>query len=293
MFIRGFNSVKIDGKTKIYGLFGEPVEHTGSPAMHNAAFEKLSLNAAYLAFRVKPSEIKQALKGIVSLNFSGINLTIPHKQICLPYLDRIDRQARLIGAANTLVVKGGRLLGYNTDAPGFLKSLKQDLGQSPQGKSVFLLGAGGAGRAVAVAVAKNKAKEIILADLVLKRSRQLAINLKTQFPYLQVRTINLKKITGSDLGGIDLFINATPLGMRPADPLPVNSGFLHPGVSIYDLVYNVSPTRLVRAARRRGLKAVNGLGMLVWQAALAFELWTGRKPPVELMRRELEKRVLG
>ena len=285
--------MQIDGKTKIYGLFGEPVEHTASPAMHNAAFEKLSLNAVYLAFRVKPSEIKQALKGIASLNFSGINLTIPHKQICLPYLDRVDRQARLIGAANTIVARGGRLLGYNTDAPGFLKSLKQDLGQTPKGKSVFLLGAGGAGRAVAIALAKNRAKEIILADLVLGRSRQLAINLKTHFPHLPVKTLNLKKIGESDLAGVDLLINATPVGMRLADPLPVNPGFLHPGISVYDLVYNISPTRLVRTARRRGLKAVNGLGMLVWQAALAFELWTGRKPPVELMRRELEKQIGG
>jgi len=285
--------VQINGKTKIYGLFGEPVEHTGSPAMHNAAFKKLSINAVYLAFRVKPSEIKQALKGIVSLGFSGINLTIPHKQICLPYLDKVDREAKLIGAANTLVLKGGRLLGYNTDAPGFLKSLKQDLGQTPRGSSVFLLGAGGAGRAVAMAAAKNKAKEIILADLVPGRSRQLAGNLKTHFPHLPVKTINLKKIGESDLAGIDLLINATPVGMRSTDPFPVNPGFLRPGVSIYDLVYNISPTRLVRMARRRGLKAVNGLGMLVWQAALAFELWTGRKPPVDLMRRELEKQVLG
>ena len=270
-------------RLKIFALIGYPVGHTLSPYMHNAAFSKLKIKALYIPLSVEPKRLRQTIKILKDANIGGFNVTIPFKSICMRYLDRVDKLASMIGAVNTVVVKGKRLIGYNTDVAGFLKSLREDLKFTPKNKSALLIGAGGAARAVAFALAKEGAKEIFITDIVKTKAVSLAKNIRKYFPKCKI-----KSTTNYD---IDLLVNATPLGMKKSDSLPVNPKLLHNRLSIYDVVYNPSPTKLVKTAKKRKIKAVNGLGMLLYQGAEAFQLWTGRRAPIAVMRRALEGRI--
>ncbi len=205
------------------------------------------------------------------------------------YLDRVDKLASMIGAVNTVVAKGRRLIGYNTDATGFLRSLREDLRLAPKNKSTLLIGAGGAAKAVAFALAKEGAKEIFITDIVKTKAVSLARNIRNHFPRCKVEFVS--RISYLVSRNIDLLVNVTPLGMRKTDRLPVNPKLLHNRLSIYDVVYNPSPTKLVKVAKKRKIKAVNGLGMLLYQGAEAFQLWTGRRAPVEAMRKALVEQI--
>jgi len=278
----------IDGHTKIFGVIGYPVGHSLSPAMHNAAFKKLGINAAYLPFEVEPKYLGKAIEGLKALGIGGVNVTIPHKETVIKYIDNLSHEARLMGAVNAIVNKKGRLSGYNTDVFGFLKSLREDLRFQAKGRTIFVIGAGGASKAVCFGLAIEGAKRIILTDAADEKALALAceVELKTGCECIALR-INSRGIPDMILNS-QLLVNATPCGMKENDASPVNTAYLHEHLSVFDLVYN-RKTKLIKIAGQKGLKASSGLNMLLFQGAKAFELWTGRRAPVEVMRKTLGK----
>ena len=285
----------ISGKTRICGVIGDPIEHTMSPVMHNAAFNQLGLDYLYIAFRVRKEELGKAIEGMRALNIIGLNVTIPHKVTIIPFLDELDPLADRIGAVNTVVNSDGVLQGYNTDATGFLQALL-DRGVKPKGKNVVILGAGGASRAISFILADRGANLVILNRLLeLDWAEKLAYEIteafKKEVKALELNEENLATV----LEGADILVNATSVGMSPdTDETPVPAKLLKPSLVVFDVVYNPTQTRLMREAEAAGAKTIGGLDMLVWQGALAFEKWTGQKPPVDLMKKEamkvLEKR---
>jgi shikimate dehydrogenase len=283
----------ISGKTKVCGVIGDPIEHTMSPVMHNAAFSELGLDYVYLAFRVRAEGLAQAIEGMRALNIRGLNVTIPHKVAVIPFLDELDPLAEKIGAVNTIVSDAGLLRGYNTDATGFLKALK-DKGFEPGGKRVAVLGAGGAARAVSFILAESGANLVILnrrqeLDWAEALARQISDTFKKEVKALESDAANLK----AALESADIVVNATSVGMSPhSDESPVPAKLLRPGMVVFDIVYNPLKTRLATEAARAGAETVMGLDMLVGQGALSFEMWTGKKAPVELMKRKVV-RMLG
>jgi shikimate dehydrogenase len=280
----------ISGKTQVCGVIGDPIEHTMSPVMHNTAFSALGLDYVYVAFRVKSEELAGAIKGMRALNIRGLNVTIPHKVSIIPLLDNLDPLAEKIGAVNTIVNKNGVLTGYNTDASGFLQALR-DKGFEPKGKKVAILGAGGAARAISFILAEREANLVILnrleeLDWAEELARKISRAFGKEVTALELTEANLK----TALDKAELLANATSVGMSPNINLtPVPAGLLRPGLVVFDIVYNPIRTRLTREASRAGCETVMGLDMLVWQGALAFEMWTGRKAPVDLMKKEAVK----
>jgi len=273
--------LKISGKTKVLGLLGWPVEHSLSPAMHNAAFERLGLDCRYMTFPVKPELLKDAVKAVKALNLAGVNVTMPHKENVIPLLDKVDADASFIGAVNTIVNTNGRLTGYNTDGKGFMQSLAEGH-ISVNKKKVLILGAGGASRAIGFYLAK-KASALFIYDIDRKKAGRLVRALKR---------INNNVFSAGNINNLDKYdviINATPLGLKKGDSLPVKVNLLKPKHVVCDLIYK--KTRLLDMASKRGCKTLNGLGMLLWQGVFAFELWTGKKPPVDVMRKALLKNI--
>ncbi|MDA8098602.1 MAG: shikimate dehydrogenase [Nitrospiraceae bacterium] len=279
----------ISGKTSLYGIFGHPVEHTFSPGMHNAAFASLNMDARYVAFSVKPELLAQAVKAIVPLGLRGLNVTVPHKERVIAHLDELADDARMIGAVNTIEVRQGKLIGHNTDGRGFLRSLRDEAGVRPQGKTFLLVGAGGAARAVAFTLALNGASAILLHDMDAKKARKLARDVETK------TGARSSAIDAGDLGlaaaGANCIINATPLGLRPTDPMPFDAGMIKRSHLIGDLVYNPPLTGLLKAARARGARILPGIGMLLFQGVIAFEIWTGKKAPVAVMKKALVQQM--
>jgi len=271
---------------KLYGLIGNPVSHSLSPNMHNAAFKKLDIDAAYLPFQVQKARLKEAISSLKKEGIAGFNVTIPFKSECMRYLDSVDPLAKMIGAVNTVLVKGGRLIGKNTDYAGFLKSLRQDLNFSPKDKPVFILGAGGGARAVAFALASKGCQAIFVCDVKAQKAKALAGEVKKGFCKIKAQSCALKEISYL-IKDCRLLVNCTPLGMNDKDPLPIDTRLLHKGLMVYDIIYTPLKTRLIKAAEKRSLKATGGVGMLLYQGVIAFELWTGKKAPVALMKKEL------
>lgn len=278
----------ISGKTKVCGLIGDPVEHTMSPAMHNAAFKKLGLDYVYVPFWVKATELDKAIAGMRALNMRGLNVTIPHKVAVLKLLDKLDPLAEKIGAVNTIVNDDGVLTGHNTDATGFLQPLLEK-GIEPKGKNITIVGAGGGSRGISFILAEQGANLTILnrqpahaTELAGRISQAFGVKVTA----LELSANNLSKV----LKTADVLVNATPVGMSPnAGESPVPAGLLRPGLVVYDIVYNPVKTRLLREAEAGGAETIGGLDMLVWQGALAFEKWTGQKAPVKLMKQEAIK----
>ena len=281
------------GKTKICGIIGDPIEHTMSPVMHNAAFKNKGVDYVYLPFRVKKEELGRAIEGMRALNIRGLNITIPHKVAVIQFLDELDPLADKIGAVNTIVNDDGVLKGYNTDATGFLQALLERKIE-PKEKSVVILGAGGASRAISFILAERCAHIVILNRLLeLDWATELASRISQIFTKeveaLELNKENLSRV----LGKADILVNATSVGMSPdINETPVNSDLLRPNLVVYDIVYNPIKTRLQREAEVAGATVISGLDMLVWQGALAFEKWTGQKAPVNLMKEEVIK-LLG
>ncbi len=267
----------IDSNSRLIALIGDPVAHSVSPAMQNAAFKALGLNYVYLAFRVPAAALSDAINGLRGLGLRGANITIPLKTAVVPLLNEIDEQARRIGAVNTIVNDNGKLMGHNTDAPGFLATLKAN-GFEPKGKKAVVLGAGGAARALAFAL-----RDAGSTVAIVNRSPEAAIALgkETGATAFDLSETGLR----SAMDGASLVVNATSVGMSPDDdstPLPAH--LLRPGLVVFDTVYRPRQTRLVREAEAAGCKTVGGLDMLVEQGALAFELWTEQAAPREVMR---------
>ena len=277
---------RITGKTLLVGVVGWPVGHSLSPAMHNAAFAELGIDWAYLPLPVQPNNVEQALKGLIALNFVGSNVTVPHKQAVMRYMDELGDAAQITGAVNTIHIQDGKFFGYNTDPYGFLNSLKE-AGGRPQGMRVAVLGAGGAARAVVYALARAEVDSVIVFNRTAKRAAFLVDDLADIFPDSSLNFEALTRETLATLGNkVDLVVNTTSVGMYPQVdtcpwpeevPIPHNALF-------YDLVYNPLETVFLARARAAGATAIDGLGMLVHQGALAFEKWTGQQAPVEVMR---------
>ena len=277
----------VSGRTRLLGVFGYPVEHSLSPAMHNAAIAALGLDYLYIPFSVLPENLDPAIHSLVALGIIGVNLTIPHKERVLPYLDEIDSEARAVGAVNTVHNDGGRLVGYNTDGEGFIGPLKAR-GFEVAGTRAVVLGAGGAARSVVFRLAREGAV-VTIANRTVARAQALAEDVRHVIEDAAVDLLNLNDTAGltESLSGAELLVNTTSVVMHPhdaADP-PIPPAALHSRLFVYDLIYNPAETRLLRAAREAGADTLNGVTMLVWQGAAAFRIWTGVQPPIDVMER--------
>lgn len=284
----------ITGQTKIFGIFGYPVTHTLSPIMHNAAFDAVGLPYRYLPFEVRPDQLQEAIKGIVPLGIRGLNVTIPHKETIVPFLDRIDEEAERIGAVNTIEIDSGRLIGHNTDGRGFLASLRE-MNIDCSGKRVLLLGAGGAAKAVAAILARQPISEMMIIARTPARGKELIDRLASISPRLKTSLwgVNFGSDFPADPGRPTLLVNTTPLGMNERDPLPFPIHFIDPRWSVADLIYRPAETALLAGAKKNGAAVIPGLGMLLHQGALAFEIWTRQKAPLLVMREALQQALLS
>lgn len=276
----------IDGRTRLLGLIGWPVAHSLSPAMHNAAFAEQGMNWVYVPLPVPPGQVEAAVRGLVALGFRGANVSVPHKQAVMPFMDELSDSVQALGAVNAIVVREGRLSGENTDWRGFLVALRAG-GFDPGGRRALVLGAGGGARAVVYALT-SEGLPVSIYNRTPARAARLAHDLQKHVPEAE---ISLLETLPSDLKGFDLLVNATPLGMWPesdASPWPDDVP-LPPHLTVFDLVYRPRWTKLLRQARQAGARPIGGLEMLVHQGALAFEMWTGSAPPLEAMRAACEK----
>lgn len=261
--------------------------------MHNAAFAKLGLNWRYLAFEVNPKNLRTAIEGAKAMNFAGINLTVPHKLLAVDMVDDLAESAKKWGAVNTIKFetgKGGkvRAVGFNTDADAITQSLSGELKLKLRGSKVLLLGAGGAGRTAALKLASERVAELFLVNRTQNKVEIIAREIKKQFPRIKV-SVGFPKIK------VDLILNATSLGLKAGDasPLDENQYSLKQTRAVFDMIYRPAETKLLAAAKKSGCKTANGLGMLLHQGAKAFEIWTGKTAPLEVMRRALEQNVYG
>ena len=270
---------------KVYGLIGYPVGHSLSPLMHNAAFAYLKINAQYKLFPLKESEIKVFLTSLKKENISGLNVTVPYKEKVIPFLASVSKEAELIGAVNTIKVCGDRLEGFNTDGAGFIKHLSEDLNFNPLNKAIAIIGAGGASRAVSVFLCSNAPKAVSIFDVDKDKLSVLIDHLKANFKNVLVTAVD--SISRLNIEKSDLLVNETPIGMKESDPILVDEKFIHKDLLVYDLIYNPAETKLLRLAREKGARVSNGLGMLLYQGMLAFEIWTGQIAPKEVMRKAL------
>ncbi|MBI5197100.1 MAG: shikimate dehydrogenase [Nitrospirae bacterium] len=281
--------LKIIEKTKVFGIFGCPVHHSLSPAMHNAAFQHLSLDGCYLPFEIRPDHLLTAVQAIVPLGLGGVNVTVPHKETVIPFLHELSPMAELIGAVNTIEVQGERLVGHNTDGLGFIRALQEE-GVSVSGKRVMILGAGGSAKAGAVQMASSGVSHINFANRTPDRASTVMGHLKRHFPTLSIKVVDLSPDTLEQaLSETDILVNATSVGLKSEDQPLVPLRALRPGLSVYDLIYNPPETPLLKNARVAGARSINGWGMLLHQGVLAFEIWTGRKAPVSVMRNALHE----
>ena len=268
---------------KVYAVLGDPISHSMSPAMHNAAFGALGMPCIYHAFRVRPSDLKDAIYGAKALGFGGLNLTIPLKEEALKYVEP-DPIAARIGAVNTIDFADG-ITGHNTDGIGAMRAL-EDAGIPISGRNILIIGAGGAARAIAFQFGYNGG-DIVIANRTKERADRLARDVRAGLSELgktpSVESIELGAIP-EKIADADILINATSIGMHPdVDATPVPSDLLRPGLAVFDIVYNPRRTRLLLEAERKGATIVEGMRMLVHQGAEAFSIWTGREPPVEVM----------
>lgn len=274
---------------KQYGLIGYPVKHSLSPAMHNAWFKALGIDAEYKLFEVNPENLKVFFEGFKD-KLSGINVTIPHKEESCKYVDSLGPIAEAVQAVNTVTTKEGKLVGHNTDTPGFMMALKDDLNFEAVSKRAVIFGAGGAARAVAFGLFMDDIKRIVLVDIDKKRAASLAGELKNK-GCNAIAVENDKKALRELILDSDLLVNATPCGMKKGDPELISQDLLHKDLVVFDLVYNQKETALIKEAKKQGAKAVNGLNMLLYQGAISFAIWTGRKAPLDIGRDVLLKEL--
>ncbi len=272
---------EINGKTKIIGIIGKNIKNSLSPLFHNQIILKYSLNFCYLPFQVAETDLGKAIQGIKALNIRGVNITFPHKEKAIEFLDKVEKSARRIGAVNTIVNNKGFFTGYNTDVIGFKKSLQEDGKFVIKEKKAVILGAGGAARAVVYALLEEAIEEICIFNRTLEKAKKIKQNLSPFFPKSRISVFSLE---GEDLKDkiekAHLLVNATSLGMPPRvdnTPLPDEKLF-HPNLLVYDLIYHPARTLFLRQAERAGAKIINGLPMLVYQGIESFYLWTGLKP---------------
>lgn len=300
-------ALPLSARTRLLAVFGAPIRHSASPAMHNAALAELGLDWRYVACEVAPERLAEALEGARQMGFLGVNLTVPHKLLAVSMMDDLAESARLWGAVNTVVfetevrpgewvpvgqaagVRGSvRSRGHNTDADAIIRSLREELNIEPRSARVLLLGAGGAGRAAALRLADEGVESLWLVNRTASKADALAAEIGERFPAVEVAV-------GYPDGEVEIVVNATSLGLRAGDALPYDPAefCLTRADGVYDMVYRPAETPLLAAAKAAGCRTANGLGMLLHQGAAALELWTGGPVPVETMRRALEADIYG
>lgn len=284
--------MSISGRTKVCAVIGDPVEHSLSPCIHNAAFQHLHLDYVYVAFPVKREELKPAIQGMRSLKIHGLNVTTPHKLDVIQYLDRLDESAKNVGAVNTILNKEGTLIGYNTDGKGALLALEANQGELSN-KKILILGAGGAARSISYTLAQE-ARELVVLNRTVERAEGLVKELLTDFGN-KVRYGGLSRSRiKAELEDTDILINATTLGMHPnQNETPVGQNLLRSNLTVFDLVYHPLETRLLREAKAAGARTIDGLAQLVHQGAASFEIWTGKDAPVDVMMKAAREKLKG
>lgn len=284
--------MEISGKTRVCCVIGDPIEHTLSPLIHNAAFKHLKLDFVYVAFRVRREELENAVKGMRSLGIHGFNVTMPHKNAIIKYLDEIDSTAKFIGSVNTVLNDGERLIGFNTDGVGALKALKENQVRLDGGK-LLLLGAGGAARAIAFQLV-SELVELTILNRDGEKARKLAEDLRRNFNKKIVGNTLSASLIKEKLKGADILVNATSVGMHPnPEQTLVNREWLKPDMTVMDIVYNPLETKLIKDAKAVGAKVVYGTEMLVFQGAASFEIWCRRPAPLDFMRKAILSRIQG
>jgi len=281
----------ISGKTRVCGVIGDPIEHTLSPTIHNAAFNHLNLDFVFLAFRVKAADLEKAIQGMRGLGIHGLNVTMPHKSTVISFLDEVDPTVKFLGSANTILNKEGRLSGFNTDGVGALKALREN-GAELSEKKVLLLGAGGAAKAIAFALAE--VGELVVLNRTADKAKELAAVLGQRFGKKVVGGPLSSDTVQKNLRDSDILINSTKVGMHPHENQTiVEPQWLRSDLTVMDIVYNPIETRLAKDAKAAGAKVISGVEMLIYQGAASFELWTSRSAPIEVMRRAALNRLSG
>lgn len=276
------------------GVFGDPVAHSLSPQMQNAALQHCKIDIQYVRFQISPDELREALKLVRDLKFVGVNLTVPHKIAALKLVDDLEEGAKSIGAVNA-VKNNGKLHGLNTDGKGFARAIREEFVVDLRDLRVMILGAGGAARAIAMQCAKENCERLVIANRTLEKGKKLADELRDFFagPRVLGPVARLQAIAWDEaafrfqIGNVDLIVNATPLGLNRSDPSPIPARLLAPHLMVYDTIYSERRTPFVSAAVEAGARGANGLSMLLHQGALAFEIWFGREAPLNVMRAAL------
>ena len=273
----------ITGKTQVVGIIGDPVEHSLSPPMHNAAFEHLEMDYVYVPFHVREENLGIAIEGARSMEIKGLNVTVPHKTGVIPYLDEVDQAAQLIGAVNTIKFTENRAKGYNTDGLGAVKALEEIT--PVKDKKVVLMGAGGAARALAFQLVLNRISELTIANRTPQKAEELAGDIHSKLKF-SPEAIGLEEM---ELSSTDILINTTSVGMYPHQDQPalVRGEQMHPEMVVNDVIYNPLKTNLLKEAESIGAETLNGTKMLIYQGRESFRIWTGVTPPVEVFERSL------
>lgn len=280
---------EIGVETKLVAILGDDVGHSKSPSMLNAAFREKKLNYYYFPIDVKPKYLADVVRGISKMNFAGFTLTMPHKIEIMKYLDEIDPLAEKIGSVNTVKIIEGKLIGYNTDGEGFVKSLEIEKNIKCDENIFFVIGAGGASRAITTTLASRNAKKIYIANRTLEKATNLSNIIKEKIGYkncipLNLGTDNLIKYVKNS----NVIINTTNIGMHPyEDKSPIDTSFLRKELTVADVIYSPDRTVLLQAALEKGCDVINGKGMLLYQGYIAFEIWTGLKAPKVAMKEAL------
>ena len=285
------NLPAINAATRLCAVLGSPIRHSASPAMHNAAYATLGLNWRYLALEVDPKNLHAAIEGARAMGFIGLNLTVPHKLFAVDMVDELDASAQTWGAVNTIkfvTAENGatRAIGYNTDAEGLATSLREDLKVELRSAKVLLLGAGGAGRTAALKLAEENVTELYLVNRTTNKAEEIAAEIRKRRPAVSVNV-------GYPKSPVDLVLNATSLGLKTSDasPLDAKQFSLKNASAVYDMIYKPAETPLLAAAKAAGCRTANGIGMLVWQGARAFSIWTSQTAPADVMRLAVERSV--
>jgi len=278
------------------GVLGDPVAHSLSPQMQNAALKHCKIDMRYARFHIRASELRPALRFLRELDFVGVNVTVPHKIAAFAQIDEVDERARRVGAVNTIRVRDKKLIGSNTDGEGFLRAIRSEFSVDVRDLRVLIVGAGGGtGHAIAWQCALENCEHLVLVNRTLEKANALAERLRSFFtgprvlgPVARLEAVAWDEATlRAQLGDVDLIVNATPLGMNPSDPTPIPARLLAPHHMVFDAVYGPSKTSLLRAADEAGARGANGLPMLLHQGALSFSNWFDREAPIDAMRRAL------
>ena len=267
--------MQIDSSTKLYCLIGHPISKSLSPEIHNYSFDKNNINAKYVALDVPKESLKQAVEGIRHLGIGGVNVTIPHKVDIIKYLDELDEEAELLGAVNTVKNENGKLIGYNTDGRGFVNVLK-DKGIEIKNKSIVILGAGGAARAISIMLAREGIKEITIFNRTLQKAKVIIDEIADKFPKVK-GLCNTLEDNQSNLKNTDILINCTSIGMYPnSEEMPIDPKVLSSDTIVCDIVYKPLETKLLKSAKELGQTTIDGLNMLIYQGILSEEIWLER-----------------